>query len=81
METIREMALRTYKDATRYGMQDTPMNWHIWKRAFDTADTELKKLRVGDVSNSFDEQMKVEDCQYYCSDECDCIGKYCSYGK
>lgn len=43
--------------------------------------TELKKLRVGDVSNSFDEQMKVEDCQYYCSDECDCIGKYCSYGK
>lgn len=33
------------------------------------------------VSNSFDENMKVEDCEYYCSDECDCVGKYCGYGK
>jgi hypothetical protein len=33
------------------------------------------------VSNSFDEEMKVEDCGYYCSDECDCIGEYCGYGK
>lgn len=33
------------------------------------------------VSNSFDEGMKVEDCEYYCSYECDCVGKYCGYGK
>lgn len=33
------------------------------------------------VSNSFDEEMKVEDCGYYCSDECDCVGEYCRYGK
>lgn len=50
METIREIALRTYKDATAHGMMDTSMNWHIWKRAFDIAESELKKLRVGDVS-------------------------------
>jgi hypothetical protein len=52
METTREIALRTYTDATKYGMQDTPMNWHIWKRAFDIAESELKKLRVADVSHS-----------------------------
>ena len=52
METTREIALRTYTDATKYGMQDTPMNWHIWKRAFDIAESELKKLRVADVRHS-----------------------------
>ena len=34
-----------------------------------------------DVSNSFNGEMKVEDCEYYCSDECDCVEKYCGYGK
>lgn len=52
METTREIALRTYTVATKYGLQDTPMNWHIWKRAFDIAESELKKLRVTDVSVS-----------------------------
>ena len=50
METTREIALRTYKDATEHGMMDTPMNWHIWKRAFDTAERELKNLQLGAVS-------------------------------
>jgi hypothetical protein len=49
METTREIALRTYKEDTNNGMQDSPMNWHIWKRAFDVAESELKKLRVADV--------------------------------
>lgn len=52
METTIEIALRTYKDATKYGMIDTPMNWHIWKRAFDTAERELKNLQLGAVSGS-----------------------------
>ena len=52
METTREIALRTYKDATAHGMMDTPMNWHIWKRAFDTAERELKNLQLGVVSGS-----------------------------
>lgn len=52
METIRDIALRTYKNATEHGMIDNPMNWHIWKRAFDTAESELKKLRVADVIKS-----------------------------
>lgn len=38
-------------------------------------------LTLFGVSNSFDKKMKVEDCEYYCSDECDCVGKYCGYGK
>lgn len=50
METTREIALRTYKDATEHGMMDTPMNWHIWKRAFDTAERELKNMQLGAVS-------------------------------
>lgn len=50
METTREIALRTYKEATAHGMMDTPMNWHIWKRAFDTAERELKNLQLGAVS-------------------------------
>lgn len=49
METTREIALRTYKDATEHGMMDTPMNWHIWKRAFNTAERELKNLQLGAV--------------------------------
>ena len=49
METTREIALRAYKDATGHGMMDTPMNWHIWKRAFDTAERELKNLKLGAV--------------------------------
>jgi hypothetical protein len=53
METTREIALRTYKEATNNGMPDSPMNWHIWKRAFDVAESELKKLRVADVSGRF----------------------------
>lgn len=52
METTREIALRTYKDATAHGMINTPMNWHIWKRAFDTAERELKNLQLGAVSGS-----------------------------
>lgn len=44
METVREIALRTYKQAVANGMLDTPMNWHIWKKAFDVANTELKKI-------------------------------------
>jgi len=34
-----------------------------------------------DESNSFDEEMKVENCESYCFDECDCVSKYCGYGK
>jgi hypothetical protein len=47
------------------------------------ADWLEEKLALSqhDVSNSFDEGIKVEDCEYYCSDECDCVGKYCGYGK
>jgi len=41
---------------------------------------ELISVLFDDI-NSFDDQMKVEDCEYYCSDECDCGGKYCGYGK
>ena len=52
METTREIALRTYKDATTHGMMDTPMNWHIWKMAFDTSERELKNLRVADIMTS-----------------------------
>jgi hypothetical protein len=52
METTREIALRTYKDATEHGIIDTPMNWHIWKRAFDIAESELKKLRVEEKGES-----------------------------
>lgn len=37
-------------------------------------------LTIPAVSKSLDEKIKVEDCEYYCSDECDCIGKYCGYG-
>lgn len=54
MKTTREIALRTYKDATAHGMMDTPMNWHIWKRAFDTAERELKNLQLADVSGELD---------------------------
>lgn len=62
METTREIALRTYTDATKYGMQDTPMNWHIWKRAFDIAESELKKLRVTDVSVSVCDCTHTQAC-------------------
>jgi len=65
METIRQIALRTYNDATNNGMQDTPMNWHIWKRAFDIAEIELKKLRVTDVIKSV------------CENDCEGEPKYC----
>ena len=50
----------------------------------DESDLEVianEILNLFNVSNSFDEEMKVEDCEYYCSDECDCVGKYCGYGK
>jgi hypothetical protein len=52
METTREIALRTYKEAIAHGMMDTQMNWHIWKRAFYTAESELKNLQLGAVSRS-----------------------------
>ena len=45
METIREMALRTYNEAINRGViNDTPINWYIWKMAFDEAEKELKTL-------------------------------------
>jgi hypothetical protein len=62
METTREIALRTYKEATNNGMQDSPMNWHIWKRAFDVAESELKKLRVADVVGR-SEQLTCPRCK------------------
>lgn len=67
METTREIALRTYKDATEHGMMDTPMNWHIWKRAFDTAERELKNLQLGAVSGSLpsNDEIKKEGWNYY----------------
>ena len=42
MEETREIAVRTYKEATANGLKDTAMHWHIWKRVFDIAETELK---------------------------------------
>lgn len=48
MEDTRQIALRTYKDAISNGLQDSPMNWHLWKRAFDTAETELKNMTIDD---------------------------------
>lgn len=41
---------------------------------------ELEQLSLFGVSNSFG-NMKKEDCEYYCSDQCDCMGKWCEYGK
>ena len=29
----------------------------------------------------FNSPMKIEDCEYYCSEECDCVGKYCGHGE
>jgi hypothetical protein len=67
METTREIALRTYTDSIKYRMQDTPMNWHIWKRAFDIAEPELKKLRVADVSGQ--SELLVSFLKWYVKDE------------
>lgn len=62
METTREIALRTYKDAIAHGMMDTPMNWHIWKRAFDTAERELKNLQLGTVSGRSEQSPNSCEC-------------------
>lgn len=40
----REIAMKTYNEAVSNGMQDTLMNWHIWKRAFNAAYFEFKKI-------------------------------------
>lgn len=34
-----------------------------------------------DVSNSFDDKTRVQDCEEWIHEQCDCIGKYCGYGK
>ncbi len=67
METVREIALRTYKEAVSNGMLDTPMNWHIWKRAFYTADAQLKKFHLAAVSGSLhsNDEIKKEGWNYY----------------
>ena len=41
---IRAKALETYKKQVSLGMQDTAMNWHIWKRAFDIALKQSEQL-------------------------------------
>jgi hypothetical protein len=69
METTREIALRTYKESTNNGMQDSPMNWHIWKRAFDVAESELKKLRVADVVGRSEQLVCKGRCDHGYKDE------------
>lgn len=61
METIRDIALRTYKNETEHGMIDNPMNWHIWKRAFDTAEAELKKLINPAIVNN--PEQDLDECE------------------
>jgi hypothetical protein len=47
-ENTREISLRTYNKAISHGMLDSPMNWHIWKRAFDVSEIEFKKINNKD---------------------------------
>ena len=51
MESTRQIALRTYKKATDNGLEDTFINWHIWKRAFDEAENELTKVCVTECNH------------------------------
>ena len=50
---IRAKALETYKEQISLGMQNTPMNWHIWKRAFDIALKQSENVVLDGVSGSF----------------------------
>ena len=52
MKNTREIAKRTYDKAVLSGMQNTPMNWHLWKRAIDSYERELNLVVV---SVSFNE--------------------------
>ena len=60
---------------------DIPCEEMIKEKFEEYHQAKIKLLGIGIVSNSFYEGMKVEDCEYYCSDECDCVGKHCCYGK
>jgi hypothetical protein len=62
METIREIAQRTYKAQIEIGLPNTPMNWHLWKKAFDIASIELSKLHQPTVSGA----VCLHEKQYQC---------------
>jgi hypothetical protein len=43
--------------------------------------TSEKSDFIDHVSNSVDNETLVEDCEEYSHNQCDCVGKYCQYGK
>ena len=78
--------LKGLKVPKRWRGEDGIGDWLYYEKGVIEAMEQYHQSKVNngvldDVSNSFDEEMKVEDCEYYCSDECDCVGKYCGYGK
>ena len=52
----REISLRLFNES---GIENTPMNWHIWKRAFDLGVSSIKE----DVNKwvSFDDEKPLLD--------------------
>jgi len=46
METQREKCLSEFKESH---LEETPLNWHIWKRAFDRGVNFSKNIKDGDV--------------------------------
>lgn len=54
MEKEHVIAMRTYNEQVELGMPNTPMNWHIWNKAFRIASIELGKDKQPDLNSSSD---------------------------
>lgn len=69
MSKQRQESLRLFKQT---GLDDNPLNWHIWKRAFDlgvaSAD-KFKNLNTSLVSGSLAYQKAIEYAKFKHGDE------------
>jgi hypothetical protein len=40
-----------------------------------------EQFTKSDISDSLSNQIKVQHCEQWLHDQCDCVGEYCQYGK
>jgi hypothetical protein len=63
-----DLAARTYNEQVELGLPHTPMNWHVWKRAFRAA---LVKVEGNEYECSLPNkhnQYRLSDGFAYCPD-------------